>query len=97
MHDAVNESDEMRYILMLRLWHPDLTSAEREALQFLYDCLEIPGLVSNDPDEKLRASQTAEAMKSFPALQQKPRGFGEKAQKGKKKKTNKSKGKGFGA
>mmetsp|Transcript_30542 Transcript_30542/g.73272 ORF Transcript_30542/g.73272 Transcript_30542/m.73272 type:complete len:98 (-) Transcript_30542:3259-3552(-) len=97
MHDAVNESDEMRYILMLRLWHPDLTSVEREALQFLYDCLEAPALVSNDPAEKFRASQTVEAMKAFPALQQESLGFGGKTQKGKNKKTNRGKGKGFGA
>jgi hypothetical protein len=42
MYDAVNESDEMQYILMLRLWHPDLTPAKREALQFTYIALKCP-------------------------------------------------------
>ena len=36
-HDAVNDSDEYRYILMLRVWHPELTDTERAALQFLFD------------------------------------------------------------
>ena len=31
-HDAVNDSDEYRYILMLRVWHPELTDTERAAL-----------------------------------------------------------------
>ena len=74
---------------MLRLWHPDLSATERQALQFLYDCLEEPGLVSSDPEEKLRASQTVEAMKAFPRLQPaEARGFGAgggKSKGGKKK------------
>jgi hypothetical protein len=104
MHDAVNESDEMRYILMLRLWHPDLTPAEREALQFTYDCLEVPGLVgSSTPEEKFVAERTVESMRAFPTtiLQttQSSQGFGGggKKNKGKKKKGGSSgKSKGFG-
>jgi hypothetical protein len=66
MHDAVNESDETQYILMLRLWHPDLTPAKREALQFTYDCLEVPGLVgSSTPKEKFVAERTVESMRAF--------------------------------
>jgi len=48
-HDAVNDSDEYRYILMLRVWHPELTDTERAALQFLFDVLDVPDLVSDDP------------------------------------------------
>lgn len=89
MHDAVNESDQMRYILMLRLWHPDLTLVEREALQFTYDCLELPGLVSDNPEERSRAEQTAQAMRAFPKIKQ-SQGFGGFGNKkgGKKKKKN---------
>jgi len=32
-HDAINESDGTRYILMLRVWHPELMDVERDALQ----------------------------------------------------------------
>ena len=67
LHDAINESDKMRYILMFRLWHPDLTQVERDALQFTYDCLEFPGLVSADPQERLLAAETATKMREFPA------------------------------
>ena len=47
-HDAINESDSVRYILMMRVWHPDLSLVERDALQFVYDCLEVPDLLSRD-------------------------------------------------
>ncbi|KAL7481508.1 hypothetical protein ACHAW6_007189 [Cyclotella cf. meneghiniana] len=65
-HDAVNDSDEMRYILMLRVWHPDLTTNEKEALQFIYDCLEVPELLSDDPETVLIAEQRAKMMRDFP-------------------------------
>ncbi|KAL3802974.1 hypothetical protein HJC23_011597 [Cyclotella cryptica] len=65
-HDAVNDSDEMRYILMLRVWHPDLTADEREALQFIYDCLEIPELLSDDPETVFIAEHRAKMMRDFP-------------------------------
>jgi hypothetical protein len=90
LHDAVNESDKMRYILMMRIWHPDLTATERAALQFTYDCLELPGLVSLDPGERFLAEQTAESVRAFPKLEL-PRvaGFGDKKPKEKKKKGGK--------
>jgi hypothetical protein len=96
LHDAVNESDEMRYILMMRIWHPDLTPVERKALQFTYDCLEVPGLVSSDAGERFLSERTVEIMRSFPALK-KPavQGFGSKKSKGKNNKGG-GKSKGFG-
>jgi hypothetical protein len=104
MHDAVNESNEMQYILMLRLWHPDLTPTEQEALQFTYDCLEVPGLVgSSTPKEKFVAERTGGEYACLPTtiLQttQSSQGFGGggKKNKGKKKKRGSSgKSKGFG-
>merc|ERR1712037_652969 len=65
-HDAINDSDETRYILMLRIWHPDLTREERKALQFIYDCLEIPELLSEDPGAVFVAEQRAASMREFP-------------------------------
>jgi aspartate beta-hydroxylase len=96
LHDAVNESDEMRYILMMRIWHPDLTCVEREALQFTYDCLEVPGLVSSDAGERYMSERTVEIMRSFPALE-KPavKRFVSKKSKSKNKKGG-GKSKGFG-
>jgi hypothetical protein len=68
LHDAINESDQIRYILMLRFWHPDLTPTERQALQFTFDCLEFPGFVSQDPGERFMAEQMAVAVRKFPIL-----------------------------
>lgn len=76
-HDAVNDSEEMRYILMLRVWHPDLTKEEIAALQFIYDCLEIPELLSDDPGTVFKAEQRAKMLKGFPlATSQTSGGFG---------------------
>jgi aspartyl/asparaginyl beta-hydroxylase (cupin superfamily) len=68
LHDAVNESDKTRYILMFRVWHPDLTQTERDALQFTYDCLELPGLVSPDPGERLEAEEMLKVQRAFPEI-----------------------------
>ena len=69
MHDAINESDQTRYILMMRLWHPSLTEVERQALQFTYDCLEMPELVSFNHEERLMAERQLQTIKAFPAIQ----------------------------
>jgi aspartate beta-hydroxylase len=68
LHDAANDSDRTRYILMLRVWHPDLTQTEREALQFTYDCLEIPELATGGPTERREAQELAEKLRSFPEI-----------------------------
>lgn len=68
LHDAENESDQMRYILMMRLWHPDLTPIEKEALQFTFDCLEVDQLLSSNEEERLKAEAIVEASRSFPII-----------------------------
>lgn len=69
MHDAINESNETRYILMMRVWHPDLTEKERNALQTIYDCLEVPELTSSDEATRVAAQQKIDSMRTFPQLQ----------------------------
>lgn len=76
MHDAVNESDLTRYILMIRLWHPSLSCVERQALQFTYDCLELPELVSHNIEERYSAERQLETMKAFPNIKLKLAGAG---------------------
>jgi aspartyl/asparaginyl beta-hydroxylase (cupin superfamily) len=79
IHDALNDSDQARYILMIRLWHPDLSDAEKQALQFTFDCLQIPGLISSDPDERRLAEEEAISWREFPKLESAkavPTGFG---------------------
>ena len=68
LHDAENDSDQMRYILMMRLWHPDLTSTEKEALQFTFDCLEVDQLLSDNEEERFKAQAIVEASRSFPLI-----------------------------
>ena len=94
MHEAVNESDDVRYILMLRVWHPDLTATEREALQFIYSVLEFPALL----DQRETTQREVDSMRRFPVLHKgtgRKSGFGGMTvveagkQKNKKKKGNK--------
>ncbi|KAK3268601.1 hypothetical protein CYMTET_22904 [Cymbomonas tetramitiformis] len=42
MHSTENNTDEDRYVLIFRFWHPDLTVLEKEALQFIFDSLDNP-------------------------------------------------------
>ena len=87
LHKAENRADVTRYILMLRVYHPELTAAERAALQLTFDCLDEPELL-DDADalgeyELRRRHLEAESRKPWEAaLAQK--GFAKKG--GKKKK-----------
>ena len=65
-HDAVNDSDDYRYILMLRVWHPELTAVERDALQFLFDVLDVPDLISDDPVAVFRAEAEIHGLRRRP-------------------------------
>ena len=92
MHDAINETDDTRYILMFRVWHPDLTEVEKNALQLIYDCLEFPDLLSEDENKRQKAEIEVVRMRSFPKLKSASAGFGSKASAsggGKKKKKGK--------
>lgn len=37
VHSTRNSSTEDRFVLIVDFWHPDLTEAEKEALEFIYD------------------------------------------------------------
>ena len=91
MHDAVNESDEMRYILMFRIWHPNLSEVERNALQFIYDCLSVPDLVDDDDSVRATAQSQIETLRTFPKLRSLTTGFGGGGKKATKKKKGKRK------
>mmetsp|Transcript_2647 Transcript_2647/g.4037 ORF Transcript_2647/g.4037 Transcript_2647/m.4037 type:complete len:113 (-) Transcript_2647:117-455(-) len=68
LHDAVNESNEKRYILMFRVWHPDLPKKERNALQFAMDALSAPELISEIPEKRQIAAKQVATMRAFPDL-----------------------------
>mmetsp|Transcript_2651 Transcript_2651/g.4041 ORF Transcript_2651/g.4041 Transcript_2651/m.4041 type:complete len:83 (-) Transcript_2651:414-662(-) len=63
LHDAVNESNEKRYILMFRVWHPDLPKKERNALQFAMDALSAPELISEIPEKRQIAAKQVATMR----------------------------------
>lgn len=37
VHETSNDTDEDRYVLIIDFWHPQLTEAEKTALEFIYD------------------------------------------------------------
>jgi len=91
MHDAVNETDATRYILMFRLWHPELTQTERDALQFIYDCLQVPDLLSESSGTRFMAEENVRLLRTFPETKPEKSGFGgrNQAKKGTKSKRKK--------
>jgi len=64
MHSAVNETPKTRYILMLRVWHPELTSSEIKALQFTFDALDVPGILSESAGERFIAEEQLRVLRS---------------------------------
>ena len=86
MHDAVNEADTTRYILMARIWHPDLTEVERNALQYIYDCLSVPELLDDNEQVRRAAEEEIQVLRNFPKLQAATSGFGGAKTSSKKKK-----------
>ena len=70
MHNAINESpNQVRYILMMRIWHPDLTRIEQQALQYIYDTLEFPELMTaTNNEDRIRIQEQIQHAKTFPLL-----------------------------
>ena len=69
-HNAVNWTPEPRTILMMRVWHPELTTIEKQALQFIWDCLDVPELattsVHGPADQKQALLQQVQDRRAFP-------------------------------
>ena len=49
LHKAENRADVTRYILMMRVYHPELSTLERSALKLVFDCFDEPDLL-DDPE-----------------------------------------------
>ncbi|KAL7580576.1 hypothetical protein ACA910_003697 [Epithemia clementina (nom. ined.)] len=78
LHNAVNDTPQTRYILMMRVWHPELTLVERQALQFIWDCLETPSLAQRTMQQYTPSAMErqawldqAQARRAFPTLAKK--------------------------
>jgi len=85
LHSAINDTDQTRYVLMMRVWHPHITQSERQALQFTFDCLNVPQLLSTNSQEQFIAEQHVENLHSFPILEEPKKLKKEKKTKQKKK------------
>ena len=64
LHAAENRAEVERYILMMRIYHPELSALERSALQLVFDCLDEPELVDDaealrEYDERRRALEAS--------------------------------------
>ena len=64
LHKAENRADVTRYILMLRVYHPELSAIERSAMQLVFDLLDEPELLSDSEalgeyDQRRRALEKA--------------------------------------
>ena len=47
LHKAENRAATTRYILMMRVYHPELSGVERSAMQLVFDCLDEPELLDD--------------------------------------------------
>lgn len=45
MHSTANDGETDRYVLLLRVWHPELTAVERDALSFVFRAVEDPDIL----------------------------------------------------
>jgi len=46
MHSARNDAAVDRYVLMMRVWHPDLKPVEIDALNWIFKCLDSPEILT---------------------------------------------------
>ncbi len=75
LHKAENRADVTRYILMMRVYHPELSALERSALQLSFDCLDEPELADDpqalDEYEVRRRALEAESRRAWEAAPKK--------------------------
>ena len=45
MHETANNTPSPRYVLIFRFWHPELTEVEKNALLYIFECLDAPETV----------------------------------------------------
>jgi aspartyl/asparaginyl beta-hydroxylase (cupin superfamily) len=72
-HSAVNDADEMRVVLIVNVWHPELSEVERQALQFIFDVVNgehdlevVYDLVYSDEGRRRKAEEELAASRVFP-------------------------------
>ena len=63
MHSAKNEAASTRVVLLTRVWHPEVSEEEREALRFCFDAMDYRGLLSDDVGERFMAEMMVKSMR----------------------------------
>eukprot|EP00611_Tribonema_gayanum_P007205 TRINITY_DN1652_c4_g1_i1.p1 TRINITY_DN1652_c4_g1~~TRINITY_DN1652_c4_g1_i1.p1 ORF type:complete len:379 (+),score=109.18 TRINITY_DN1652_c4_g1_i1:53-1138(+) len=61
VHSTANDSDRPRTVLLMRFFHPEVTADERRALQFIFEVVDNPLLVSDDDPAVASANAAAAA------------------------------------
>ncbi|CAM9544676.1 unnamed protein product, partial [Chrysoparadoxa australica] len=52
VHSTGNEADVDRTVLLIRFWHPEVTTVERRALEFIFAAIENPALIETPSAER---------------------------------------------
>jgi len=68
LHEAFNESEEDRYVLILRVWHPELTAEETQAITFLFDCLDDSEIITNPDGQTMYDMMKAHLMMQWNSI-----------------------------
>mmetsp|Transcript_20877 Transcript_20877/g.63642 ORF Transcript_20877/g.63642 Transcript_20877/m.63642 type:complete len:87 (+) Transcript_20877:265-525(+) len=80
IHSTENNTDQDRFVLLLRVWHPEVTKIEREALSFVFRATEDPSLLEKpalkkSPGGKISMKERKK-MRARNAKPKKKTGFG---------------------
>jgi aspartyl/asparaginyl beta-hydroxylase (cupin superfamily) len=71
---AVNDANMVRVVLMIQVWHPELSEVERQALQFIFDVSNGEhDLVNPDKERRRAAEERIAASRVFPEADTKGR------------------------
>ena len=68
IHKAANEASVDRYVLMMRVWHPQLKEVEIKALEWIFNCLDDPSLAQADVHAAPQAKVAAPAARAAAAV-----------------------------
>jgi aspartyl/asparaginyl beta-hydroxylase (cupin superfamily) len=100
MHCAANEAAVDRYVLMLRVWHPGLSSFEIDALSWIFKCLDNPQLAAPPPTDWSNPGRPEPTPRDPAAAPRATSGMSRQARRQAEKKAKKSAkakgGRGFG-
>ena len=77
IHETFNEGDTDRYVLIARVWHPEVTAEERLACSFLFNCIDLASSFEGDEDAAITQAviEAKAALRRLLPARSKSRGF----------------------